>query len=94
MPLVGQSSSADQLTSPGNDGGGGVPQNSVINNVTNLANAIAADVSGTFRAINAPPGTPVQTGSFSVGQSGGTLGSIGLIPLLLIFAAGWLIFRG
>lgn len=94
MP-VGMSESSNPALSPGDDGSGtGVPSNSTIQNVTNLANAIARDVAVDYSAVNAPPGTPVRAGNITVGSPSG-LGdfSIGLVPLLLIGAALWLIFK-
>jgi hypothetical protein len=81
------------MLAPALDDGSGVPQNSTIQNVTNLANAVTADFVGAFRAVNAPPGTPVTAGSISVGAAPGTIGGFSLVTLLLVGAAFFLVFK-
>lgn len=82
--MVGQSDGANALTSPGTDGGGsGVPTSSVINSITALANSVATDVAVDYRAVSTP--TPTQQAV--------SIGSIGLLPILLLFGAGYLIFK-
>ena len=89
MATVGSADGSNPINAPGTDGGGtGVPQNSVITQVTNLANAVAVDIAGTYRAVNAP-----TQPTFGFSGPGGSGFSIGLLPLILLGVAAWLVFR-
>jgi hypothetical protein len=95
MP-VGQSDASNPVASPGTDGSGsGVPDNNTIVNWTNLANSVAVDVAGVYRTVNSPPPATSQTLTSQgvVNSSGFNIGGIGLVPVLLISLAAWLIFR-
>ena len=90
--MVGQSDASNWWASPGNDGSGsGVPQSNVVQNVTNLANAVAQDVAGVYRTVNSPP--PPQAYNYAAPQQQGVAFGFGLIPLLLLIGAGILIFK-
>jgi hypothetical protein len=89
--MVGQSDAANPMIAPGGDGGGsGVPQNNAIQNWTNLANAVAVDVAGVYRTVNSPP--PAAPYTYG-GANQPTIAGFGLMPILLIGLAAWLIFK-
>lgn len=90
MPL-GQSdvlAASDTVTSSTDGGGTGVPGNSVIQNITSIANAITRDVAATYQTVN----SPVPQGGVGVNVSSGNLTVQGVIPLLLIGAAVYFVF--
>lgn len=88
---VGQSDASFSDGGATSDGSGtGVPSNSVFQNVTSLANAIATDTSQVFRTVNAPT-VPPPTSGITVG--GTSIGFSGVIPWILLAAAVYFVFK-
>lgn len=95
MAVVGQSDGSSPINAPGTDGGGtGVPDNGTILNVTNLANAVSRDIAGVYATVNSPaPPAGYVYGTTPGALTGQTFLGFGIVPLLLIGVAAWLIFK-